>query len=469
MEHFEPEAAEGEPEVVEELSGVEHFEADAVDESEAEVEEADATMVMHAPAFDIDSDQEDTASFGSLPEEAVEHFEPEAVEGEPEVVEELSGVEVEHFEVPSEVAEVAEGVEETAPETEPEIEEEPDATMVMQAPAFDVVTSEGAEETAAYEAPTEMELEIEEEGEPDSGIAGYDENPDGDMFLGEIDMEPEMPEMPDIEEEKPSIGTDEPTSGGGLEPGAMDMGQEEIVEEYEVGEIELAGSEESEEPEEYKAQTGLEMAAERVAEEVFVEKPGEDADMTMVMEAPVFEDAPPEEVAAEEVDDEAGFKEETLAVQAIEDAPTEEVAAVVADDVNYEKETVAIEPPSVEAFEEAEEADVSMVMETEAVEAVEAAEASTKVMEPPPALMESDTESIMEADRSIEAGDYMKAMDIYNVMLDKAPDNGTILQREQELKLLIKVHGQEGVLVEHRLDKFLIAIQRRRDEFYANP
>ncbi|KKK95160.1 hypothetical protein LCGC14_2675600, partial [marine sediment metagenome] len=327
-----------------------------------------------------------------------------------------------------------------AQEPEPAAEDE-DATMVMQAPAFDVVTSEGAEETAAYEAPTEMELEIEEEGQQDSGIAGYDENPDGDMFLGEIDMEPEMPEMPDIEEEKPGIGTDEPTSGGGLEPGAMDMGQEEIVEEYEVGEIELAGSEESEEPEEpeeYEAHTGLEMAAERVAEEVFVEGLAEDADMTMVMEAPVFDE--PFEEADEEVaaDDEA--------------------------DETYEKKTHTIEPPSAETYEEVEE-EATKVMEPEAVEAVEEVEEATKVMEPPAAqevagedagvetmetmepvnaLVEPDPEAMMEADRFIETGDYIKAMDVYNAIREKAPDSGPVLQSVQELKLLMKVHGQEG-------------------------
>ncbi|KKM54272.1 hypothetical protein LCGC14_1553490, partial [marine sediment metagenome] len=171
--------------------------------------------------------------------------------------------------------------------------------------------------------------------------------------------------------------------------------------------------------------------------------------------------------------------EETLAVQAIEETPPEEVAADAPDDENYEKETLTIEPPSAETYEEVEEveeADVSMVMEPPAAQEVapevagEAAEVETiETREPVRALVEPDPEAIMEADRLIEAGDYIKAMDVYNDILKKAPDSGPVLQRVQELKLLLKVHGLGGVLVEHRLDKFLSAIQRRRDEFYANP
>ncbi len=80
-----------------------------------------------------------------------------------------------------------------------------------------------------------------------------------------------------------------------------------------------------------------------------------------------------------------------------------------------------------------------------------------------------DPEAIDEADGLIEAAQYVEAMEVYNKILERAPDHGPVLQRVQELRMLMKVQGKEAELVEYRLDKFLSAIQRRRDEFYANP
>ncbi len=117
-------------------------------------------------------------------------------------------------------------------------------------------------------------------------------------------------------------------------------------------------------------------------------------------------------------------------------------------------------PPSLEAVE---------VQEAVEVEAEPAMEVAEEAPEAAPAFVEPDPEALRQADELIEKGQYVEAMEIYNKILELAPDNGPVLQRVQEFRLLMKVQGKGSVLVEHGLDKFLSAIQRRRDEFYANP
>jgi hypothetical protein len=58
-------------------------------------------------------------------------------------------------------------------------------------------------------------------------------------------------------------------------------------------------------------------------------------------------------------------------------------------------------------------------------------------------------------------------MEIYEDLIREAPENGLVLQKMQELRMLMKVEGQEGEYKVQKLEKFLSAVHRRRDEFYA--
>ena len=474
VEHFDAEAVPEVPETVtlepDAGAAVEHFEPDTseVEGEEPEELEEDATMVMAAPIFDMDtgSGMDEPSEFESDAGAPVEHLVPEEVEAagdETASYDSVAGAEVEHAEADMAPVTHTEADTEADIEAAPDLEEaaafeeapsadeapseeeavvyeeeDADSTMVMEAPVFDIDTGPDieaapAEDLApAFAPPSEsaeaaeaVEMETPDDGFEDDAFAGYDENPDGDMIIGGIDMDMDM-EVEADEDESAGFGADEFLSsegGGGLEPGAMDMAEDVPMDHFEVGEIELG------EEEEYESASDLEHAAERVAEEVFVEKMDEDD--TMVMEAPTF-------------DEPAAYEE------AVEAEPAMEVE-------EDEGMTMEVAPP---AFEEAAvEVEAEPVVEVEEEEEEEAA----------PAFQEPDPEALRQADELIEKGQFVEAMEVYNKILEQAPDYGPVLQRVQELRLLMKVQGKGSALVEHGLGKFLSAIQRRRDEFYANP
>ena len=480
VEHFDADAIPEVPETVtlepDAGEAIEHFEADTSEVEEDESGDMDATMVMAAPMFDMDEGpaMDEPSEFEADAGAEVEHLEAEPGMDETSAYDSVAGAEVEHAEAGTSPAqdmepdietgpakdEAPEVIEEAVPEdasVEGYEEEEPgdeDSTMVMEAPVFDmepaIETGPAMEEAAEVieEVQPEVIEEVQETGALDESLqddvfAGYDENPDGDMIVGEIDMDMET----DVgEEEDAGFGRDEFLSADvaegaeGLEPGAMDFAEEAPADDFEVGEIEIGGLEE-----EYESASDLEHAAERMAEEVFVEdmddEPG-DEDATMVMEAPSFEEP-------------AAYEEPAMEVEEEDEGMTMEVAPPVFDETATFEEDVVEEEAAV--AEEA-EVEVEAEIEPEPEEAV-----------PATAFEAPEPGAISEADGLIEAARYVEAMEVYNKILEQAPDHGPVLQRVQELRLLMKVQGKEGELVEHQLDKFLSAIQRRRDEFHANP
>ncbi len=72
------------------------------------------------------------------------------------------------------------------------------------------------------------------------------------------------------------------------------------------------------------------------------------------------------------------------------------------------------------------------------------------------------------ADVYISQGYYDKALNIYREILGKQPDNRHILQRQAELKMLLRILGKGKEEVISRLDDFLEKIKRRGDELYRN-
>lgn len=73
-----------------------------------------------------------------------------------------------------------------------------------------------------------------------------------------------------------------------------------------------------------------------------------------------------------------------------------------------------------------------------------------------------------DADGFIVEGNYLGAVTVYRNMLSSDPGNKTVLQRMEELKVLLKLMGKDKETLIARLDEFLEGIQKRRDEFHRS-
>ncbi len=71
---------------------------------------------------------------------------------------------------------------------------------------------------------------------------------------------------------------------------------------------------------------------------------------------------------------------------------------------------------------------------------------------------------VEDADPFIVEGRYFSAMNIYRKILEKDPENKKAMQRIEELRLLIKLAGKDKEELISKLDGFLDAIKKRRDE-----
>jgi len=75
---------------------------------------------------------------------------------------------------------------------------------------------------------------------------------------------------------------------------------------------------------------------------------------------------------------------------------------------------------------------------------------------------------LKEADGFIDAGQYMKAVDIYSGVLDTDPDNKRVRQRVEELKYYLKMIGKDTGSLIGRLEAFYEGLKNRRDEFFGS-
>lgn len=100
-------------------------------------------------------------------------------------------------------------------------------------------------------------------------------------------------------------------------------------------------------------------------------------------------------------------------------------------------------------------------------------ESVVAIEETPEALKEGVSEdphlSIGDADLYISQGNYTDAMDIYKKLLSREPDNVHVLQRIEDMKVLLKLLGKDKEKLIERLNSFLEGIKKRRDEFFRNP
>ena len=73
-----------------------------------------------------------------------------------------------------------------------------------------------------------------------------------------------------------------------------------------------------------------------------------------------------------------------------------------------------------------------------------------------------------DANGFIAEGNYLGAVTLYRNMLSSDPGNKAVLQRMEELKVLLKLMGKDKETLIARLDEFLEGIQKRRDEFHGS-
>ncbi len=73
---------------------------------------------------------------------------------------------------------------------------------------------------------------------------------------------------------------------------------------------------------------------------------------------------------------------------------------------------------------------------------------------------------IEDADPFIIDGKYFSAMNIYRKILEKDPENKKVMQRIEELRVLIKLAGKDKEELISKLNGFLDAIKKRRDDLH---
>ena len=75
---------------------------------------------------------------------------------------------------------------------------------------------------------------------------------------------------------------------------------------------------------------------------------------------------------------------------------------------------------------------------------------------------------LKEAEIFIAGGNYSRAMKVYRDMLSASPENKYILQKIEELRMLLKMLGKEDDAVIDKLESFGEAVKKRKDEFLGN-
>jgi len=74
----------------------------------------------------------------------------------------------------------------------------------------------------------------------------------------------------------------------------------------------------------------------------------------------------------------------------------------------------------------------------------------------------------VEAEIFIAEGNYSRAMKVYRDILSASPEDKYILQKVEELRMLLKMLGKEDDAVIDKLESFGEAIKKRKDEFLGN-
>jgi tetratricopeptide (TPR) repeat protein len=345
---------------------------------------------------------------------------------------------------------------------------------LASAPAAPPPTEEvlEAEEAVAEAEPFEEAVEAVEMAEEDE--EGLFALSDEEMAQAEEEFaEVDLTELEVVEAVEEAVAVEFPSEEAVDEvfsaEEAAEEGEEEVFalsdeEVFEAeGEFEEAGEilTPVDAEEEALGEETLEVVEEAVEDEMDEELPSEEA-----VEAAVDEVFSAEEAAEEGEEEvfalsneavaeaEGEFEEvgETLTpVYAEEEALGEEVLEAVGEAEPAEE--------VLEAVEEAATLDEAGFQDIDAVEVEEEAP-EVQVAEAGPELQR--------AEGYVAEGEYAKALNIYREVLSREPGNQKAQQHLKELQSLVAILGKHEEMLVAKLEAFLEAIRKRRDEFFRN-
>ena len=76
--------------------------------------------------------------------------------------------------------------------------------------------------------------------------------------------------------------------------------------------------------------------------------------------------------------------------------------------------------------------------------------------------------SLNDAEQFISIGDYIKAMSIYKEMLSANPQNKYVMQKVEELRMLLKILGKDKEAVIDKLETFGKKLKENKHGFFRS-
>lgn len=146
--------------------------------------------------------------------------------------------------------------------------------------------------------------------------------------------------------------------------------------------------------------------------------------------------------AGEDTQTEGVFGEEVISDEDMEEAEKEVMSYAAA----FGEQDTAQPPSSFEAFKEE----------------------KALVAERLPEKEDKGRYSLKDADRFILEGNYLKAMSIYKEMLSANPQNKYVMQKVEELRMLLKILGKDKEAVIDKLETFGKRLKENKDEFFRS-
>jgi len=146
--------------------------------------------------------------------------------------------------------------------------------------------------------------------------------------------------------------------------------------------------------------------------------------------------------AGEDAKTEGVFGEEVISDEDMEEAEKEAMSYAAA----FGDQDIAQPPSSFEAFKEE----------------------KTPVAERLPEKEDKGAHSLNDADLFISEGNYVKAMSIYREMLSATPQDKCVMQKVEELRMLLKMLGKDKEAVIDKLETFGERIREKKNEFFRS-
>ncbi len=244
----------------------------------------------------------------------------------------------------------------------------------------------------------------------------------------------------------------------------VNLESEKIAEKIEVQEVEEATQEEMQEVEEAKV----------IPEETSEESLEELADISAIEEEAeeLLQEA--SEEVAEMIEGEKDVSDIFKAKEKI--VKDQEKAIEIEDEIEenvFDSPITEEDFKSAESYEAIEEVEEDYISHPAEVGDIHDEEISFDGLEEEAELIPEEeavitTPNFSDADQYILQGNYSEAMHVYRRLLVNDPQNKQILQRVEELKLLLRLLGKDKEEIIVQLERLLEGIKRRRDEFFRS-